>query len=112
MRSPLDVVMTSFAHSRNMRYELDRRHAPEHIEIIELPRPADPRELFDFSGAHELIEAAYELCAPSLDLYLEGRVEVTPEDHNQHRNMRVRFATAKSRKLPTLASLHRHKTSV
>ena len=26
-----------------------------------LPRPHDPRDLFDFSGARELIDAAYEL---------------------------------------------------
>jgi NTE family protein len=58
-RSPLDVVMASFAHSRNMRYELERRHAPDHVEIVELPRPNDPRDLFDFSGAEELIDAGY-----------------------------------------------------
>ncbi len=92
MRSPLDVVMMSFAHSRNMRYELDRRNAAENIEIIELPRPLDPRELFDFSGATHLIEAAYELCAPALDAYLSGRVIATPEDANSHRKLRVRFA--------------------
>jgi NTE family protein len=90
MRSPLDVVMTSFAHSRNMRYELDRRHAADHIEIIELPRPLDPRELFDFSGANHLIEAAYDLCAPALDAYLAGRIVATPEDAQTHRRLRVR----------------------
>ena len=29
--------------------------------MIELPRPPDPRDLFDFSGGAELIDAAYEL---------------------------------------------------
>jgi len=102
MRSPLDVVMTSFAHSRNMRYELDRRYAPDHIEIVELPRPSDPRELFDFSGASDLIEAAYALSAPALDSYLAGNVTDTSEDSRKNRRLRVRFATAtKPRRLPT-----------
>ncbi len=69
VRSPLDVVMTSFMHARNQRYELERRHAIEHVEIIELPRPRDARDLFDFSGAHELIESAYELSMKRLDEY-------------------------------------------
>ena len=109
MRSPLDVVMTSFAHSRNMRYELDRRSAPEHIEIIELPRPHDPRELFDFSGAATLIEAAYDLCAPALDAYLAGAVTDTSEDNNKNRRMRVRFAHGLPRRS---GLLHRNKASV
>jgi NTE family protein len=69
VRSPLDVVMTSFMHARNQRYELERRHAIEHVDIIELPRPLDARDLFDFSGAHALIEAAYELSMKKLDEY-------------------------------------------
>jgi NTE family protein len=66
-RSPLDVVMTSFTHARSQRYELELRHVPPEIEVIELPRPPDPRDLFDFSGARELIEAAYELANDALD---------------------------------------------
>ena len=100
MRSPLDVVMMSFAHSRNMRYELDRRYAADNVEIIELPRPHDPRELFDFSGAHHLIEAAYELCAPALDAYLSGQVTSTPQDVRDDRKMRVRFHRARSQQIP------------
>lgn len=92
MRSPLDVVMTSFAHSRNLRYELDRRYASDAVEIVELPRPLDPRELFDFSGAAHLIQSAYDLCAPALDEYLAGRISVTPEDNIAQRKMRIRFA--------------------
>ncbi len=90
MRSPLDVVMTSFAHSRNMRYELDRRYASDQVEIVELPRPLDPRELFDFSGANHLINCAYDLCAPALDAYLAGQVIATPEDQQIQRKLRVR----------------------
>jgi NTE family protein len=67
VRSPLDVVMTSFMHARNLRYELERRQAVEHVEIVDLPRPLDTRDLFDFTGARELIDAAYELAVARLD---------------------------------------------
>jgi NTE family protein len=66
-RSPLDVVMTSFAHARNQRYELERRFIPPGVELIELPRPHDTREIFDFSGGEELIDAAYQLTLDALD---------------------------------------------
>ena len=66
-RSPLDVVMTSFVHARSQRFELELRFVPPEIEVIELPRPPDPRDLFDFSGARELIDAAYELANDALD---------------------------------------------
>ena len=66
-RSPLDVVMTSFTHARSQRFELELRFVPPEIEVIELPRPPDPRDLFDFSGARELIDAAYELANEALD---------------------------------------------
>ena len=66
-RSPLDVVMTSFTHARSQRFELELRFAPPEIEVIQLPRPPDPRDLFDFSGARELIDAAYELANDALD---------------------------------------------
>jgi len=69
IRSPLDVVMTSFMHARNQRYELERRNAIDHVDIIDLPRPSDTRDLFDFTGAHELIEAAYQLSMVRLDDY-------------------------------------------
>ncbi len=35
--------------------------------MIELPRPPDSRDLFDFSGARQLIDAAYELANEELD---------------------------------------------
>ena len=69
IRSPLDVVMTSFMHARNQRYELERRHAVEQIDVVDLPRPPDTRDLFDFSGAHALIEAAYDLSMEHLERY-------------------------------------------
>jgi NTE family protein len=50
-RSALDVVMTSFMHSRSQRFELEMRNAPREVDIVVLPRPADRRELFDFSAA-------------------------------------------------------------
>src|SRR3954451_9365704 len=66
-RSPLDVVMTSFSHARSQRFELELRHVPPSVEVIVLPKPPDPRDLFDFSGARELIDAAYELSHEALD---------------------------------------------
>jgi|CXWL01.1.fsa_nt_gi NTE family protein len=60
-RSPLDVVMASFAHSRNLRYDIEKRFLPDGVEILELPRPVDDRDLFDFSGGEAIIDAAYEL---------------------------------------------------
>jgi NTE family protein len=95
-RSPLDVVITSFAHARNMRYELERRIAPDHVEIIELPRPADPRDLYDFSGGAAMIDEAHTLASEALDDYLSGAITQTSEDSRQHRRMRIRFA----RRLP------------
>jgi NTE family protein len=78
VRSPLDVVMTSFMHARNQRYELERRNAIDHVDIIDLPRPRDARELFDFSGARELIDSAYTLAVAKLDEY-EAEVAVARE---------------------------------
>jgi hypothetical protein len=49
-RSALDVVMTSFMHSRSQRFELEMRNVSPRVQVIVLPRPPDPRELFDFSG--------------------------------------------------------------
>src|SRR5689334_2127602 len=67
MRSPLDVVMASFGHSRSQRFELELRALPEHVEVIVLPRPHDPRDVFDFGRAAELIDEAYELSSRFLD---------------------------------------------
>jgi NTE family protein len=66
-RSPLDVVMASFAHSRNQRFDLELRHVPTEVDVVLLPRPRDTRDLFDFSGAEELIDEAYELTSAALD---------------------------------------------
>jgi len=67
LRSPLDVVMTSFQHARSQRFELEMRTAPPEVEIVVLPRPRDTRDLFDFSGAQELIDEAHRLAGELLD---------------------------------------------
>jgi hypothetical protein len=54
-----------------------------------LPRPPDPRDLFDFSGARALMDAAYELANESLDQAAVPRV-----DASQRRRFRLRRATA------------------
>lgn len=98
VRSPLDVVMTSFMHARNQRYELERRQAIEHVDIIDLPRPTDSRELFDFSGARELMDSGYELAIARLDEYdrelvaaRETAAATAAADEAQVREQRRRF---------------------
>jgi NTE family protein len=66
-RSPLDVVMASFAHSRNQRFELEMRYMRPDIDVVVLPRPRDARDLFDFSGAEALIDEAYALATAFLE---------------------------------------------
>jgi NTE family protein len=70
-RSALDVVMTSFMHSRSQRFELEMRSVPPRVQVIVLPRPPDPRELFDFSGGRELIDHAHALASAELDRILQ-----------------------------------------
>jgi NTE family protein len=94
MRSPLDVVMTSFAHARNQRYELERRYVPAGIELLEIPRPRDEREIFDFSGGEALIEEAYQLTLGFLDEYEAHRAAAAPEHHRRHLPFRRRAVEA------------------
>lgn len=82
-RSPLDVVMTSFMHARSQRFDLELRNTPPDVEVIVLPRPRDARDLFDFSGARELIDEAYELSVAALDAR-------EPADANRPRRFRLR----------------------
>jgi NTE family protein len=65
-RSPLDVLMTSFLHARNARFEHELRNLPSGVDVTVLPRPYDGRSVLDFSGAEDLIEEAYELAAGAL----------------------------------------------
>jgi NTE family protein len=67
IRSPLDVVVRAFAISRDLRFELEMQWVPKEVELIVLPAPEDDRDLFDFSGARELIDNAYELANATLD---------------------------------------------
>jgi NTE family protein len=80
-RSPLDVVMTSFQHARSLRFELEMRAVPPEIQVVELPRPSDTRDLFDFSGAKELIDEAHALSSDVLDK-LQAPVEMA--EHKLH----------------------------
>ena len=68
MRSPLDVVMTSFMHARNQRYELERRHTIAHVDIIVLPARAT-RASCSTSPARRAHREAYELSMVKLDEY-------------------------------------------
>jgi NTE family protein len=67
LRSPIDVAVRAFAISRKQRFELELRTVPESVDLVQLPAPRDDRELFDFSGARPLMDAAYELANDALD---------------------------------------------
>jgi NTE family protein len=67
IRSPLDVAVRSFAIARNQRFDLEMRHLPPGVDVIELPRPDDDRELFDFRDGLMLIDDARHLAARALD---------------------------------------------
>ena len=67
VKNPLDVVLRAFAIARNQRFERELAAAPPTVEVIVLPRPADGRSPFDFSGAETIIEEAYALTSRFLD---------------------------------------------
>jgi NTE family protein len=67
IRSPLDVVIRSFAISRDLRFELELQWVPKDIEVVVLPPPIDDRDFFDFSGGERLIEDAYKNAIAALD---------------------------------------------
>jgi hypothetical protein len=67
LRSPIDIAVRAFAISRKQRFDLELRSIPESIEVVVLPAPPDDRELFDFSGASTLIDAARDLAMRALD---------------------------------------------
>ncbi|MGH9003285.1 MAG: hypothetical protein ACRDYV_09165, partial [Acidimicrobiia bacterium] len=72
VRNPLDVVLRAFAIARNQRFERELTLAPSHVEIVVLPRPADGRSPFDFSGAETIIDEAHILAARFLDSRTPG----------------------------------------
>ena len=69
LRSPLDVAVRAFAISRNLRFDLELRHAPPDVDVVVLPSPSDQRELFDFSDSLMLIEEAHHVAARALDVH-------------------------------------------
>jgi NTE family protein len=90
-RSPLDIVMKSFLHARSQRFELELRHAPPGVQVVVLPRPVDTRDLFDFSGAEDLMQAAYELASRALDELCEpASLEETRRRRRSWRRFRAR----------------------
>lgn len=92
-RSPLDVVMTSFLHARNMRFEHELRHVPPDVEVVTLPRPHDGRHLLDFSGAEQLIDEAYALARTALDRRDETRELAAVRRRRRRRRGAPRHAT-------------------
>jgi len=72
VRNPLDVVLRAFAIARNQRFERELAYAPPSVEIVMLPRPADGRSPFDFSGAETIIDEAHILAGRFLDARRTG----------------------------------------
>ncbi|HEY3239256.1 MAG TPA: patatin-like phospholipase family protein [Acidimicrobiia bacterium] len=67
VRNPLDVVLRAFAIARNLRFERELAAAPPYVDVVVLPRPADGRSPFDFSGADTIIDEAHALAGRFLD---------------------------------------------
>jgi NTE family protein len=67
VRNPLDVVLRAFAIARNLRFERELAAAPPYVDVVVLPRPADGRSPFDFSGADTIIDEAHVLAGRFLD---------------------------------------------
>src|SRR5919202_486720 len=72
LRNPLDVVLRAFAIARNQRFERELALAPSHVEIVVLPRPADGRSPFDFTGADTIMDEAHALAGRFLDARTPG----------------------------------------
>jgi NTE family protein len=67
IRSPLDVLVRSFAISRDLRFELELQWVPKEVELVVLPQPVDQRDFFDFGDGERLIHDAYTSALAALD---------------------------------------------
>jgi NTE family protein len=67
LRTPLDVMTRAFSISRNLRFDVESRHAKKETKIFVLPRPTDHREMYDFDHSERLLEEAYKLSFAHLD---------------------------------------------
>ncbi len=81
VRNPLDVVLRAFAIARNLRFERELAAAPPAIEVVVLPRPADGRSPFDFSGADTIIDEAHALAGR----FLDARVSINDRPRRRFR---------------------------
>src|SRR6185312_5607476 len=68
-RHPGDALLHAFAIARKQRWQVERTLAPPGVEIVELPRPADGRAIFDLSHNDDIRHEAYVLA----DRFLEAR---------------------------------------
>lgn len=73
VRNPLDVVLRAFAIARNQRFERELAAAPPGVEVTVVPRPADGRSPFDFTGAETIIDEAHTLAGRFLDARVTER---------------------------------------
>jgi NTE family protein len=66
-RFALNVLLRSFAISRNVRFELEASLAPAGVDVVVLPRPDDHRSISDFTGGRQIIERARARAGDFLD---------------------------------------------
>jgi NTE family protein len=85
VRNPLDVVLRAFAIARNLRFERELADAPPHVEVVVLPRPADGRSPFDFSGADTVMDEAHAL----VGRFLDARMSISDRPRRRFRRASV-----------------------
>jgi NTE family protein len=68
-RHPGDALLHAFAIARKQRWLVERALVPAGVEVVELPRPADARGIFDMSHNDDIRHQAYVLA----DRFLEER---------------------------------------
>lgn len=67
LKTPLDVITRSFSISRSQRFDVELRNARHKIDVYQMPKPVDRRDMYDFSNSEALIEETYKQTYAYLD---------------------------------------------
>lgn len=67
LKTPLDVITRSFSISRSQRFDVELRNARHKINVYQLPKSIDRRDMYDFSNSEALIEETYKQSYAYLD---------------------------------------------
>jgi NTE family protein len=67
LKTPLDVITRSFSISRSQRFELELRQARHNVNVYNMPKSLDRRDMYDFSNSEVLIEETYKHSFAYLD---------------------------------------------